>query len=93
MITSTQATININNPDTEKIETKSELDISYNLPEVSASGYSSSVRFNGNDISIQNDIIIPSGSNRYYTPIFRENLSYDVWKTTVNKTFNQLSNV
>ena len=93
MITSNQAITDVDNPDTEAVESKSELNISYNSLEVSASGYSSSVQFNGNDINILNDITIPSGSNRYYTPLFKENLSYTVWKTTVNKTFSQLSNI
>lgn len=93
MITTNQASLNIENPDTDSITNKTPLNINYNTLEVSASGYSGSVKFNGNDITILNDVEPVVNSNMYYTPLFKENLSYDVWKTTINKTFNQLGNL
>jgi hypothetical protein len=29
--------------------------------------------------------------NIYYTPLYVENINYDVWKTTINKTFEELT--
>lgn len=93
MINISQVVYDITNPDTEAISTKTDIDISYNPAEVSATGYSASVNFNGNDISILNTTSEVTNSNLYYVPIFIEKLNYTTWKNTINKTFEQLSNV
>jgi hypothetical protein len=85
--------LNIVNPDSESIVNKERIDISVSLFDVSASGYSGSVATN---YSVTIPIItVPldedADKNLYYTPIYREELNYDTWLTTVNKNFEELN--
>ena len=82
------------NPDANAVESKSTIDISFSQVDATASNYSASMKTNY-DGSAQ--IVVAGGDptvergNIYYTPLYVENIDYDVWKTTINKTFEELT--
>lgn len=86
--------INTSNPDSASIANKETIDISLSLFEVSASGYNESIKTNYTQTELtvvtpRFDGEIVSG-NIYYTPIYTEKLNYEVWKSTINKNFEEL---
>lgn len=83
------------NPDLLARQRKSTIDISTTVTDVSSSNSGSNMLLN-----YQRDELVlyvdanPSSSSEpfvYYTPVYTEKLDYNVWKTTVNKSFQQLS--
>jgi hypothetical protein len=93
---STPFLINSQNPDSSSIVNKETIDISLSLFDVSASGYSSSVTTNytvtGQTVLLPRDNggEVSSG-NVYYTPLYKEKINYEVWKSRVNKNFKELT--
>lgn len=81
------------NPDKATIRQKSRIDISVNEFDVSASGYLESVKLNYD----KKEIVVMDSLNPnivtgslYYTPLYTEKINYNVWKTEVNKSFQEL---
>lgn len=79
------------NPDSSSIAFKAPMDLSISLFDISASGHFDKIQTNylGNE----QRVVIPEPDappSLYYTPIYKEKLSYDVWITTVNKNFQEL---
>lgn len=84
----------IKSPDIDSIVLKNTINISYLEFDVSASGYSSSVLPNYTKTGVT--VVVPreegqkmSGSV-YYTPLYSELINYDVWKSRINKNFQEL---
>lgn len=91
----TSSRVYSDNPDLSSIESKSTIDISFSQVDATASGYSASMKTNY-DASAQ--IVIAGGDPNigergtvYYTPLYVEKINYEVWKTTINKTFEELT--
>lgn len=81
----------IQNPDTNAIRNKRTIDISLSEFDVSSSNAKVSANFVTNIITIHPTV---SGSSDvaelYFTPVYAEKISYNEWKSTVNKTFSEL---
>jgi hypothetical protein len=84
-----------NNPDVPSIKTKSTIDISFTEVDATASGYSASIKTNYDGAA---QIVVAGGDPTvgergtiYYTPLYVEKINYDVWKTRINKTFEELT--
>lgn len=83
---------NTSNPYSESIVRKEQIDISISLSEVSASGHKDQIQTTyAKDYQV---VTIPEqnylNSSSYYTPIYKEQLNYNVWLTRVNKNFEEL---
>lgn len=79
------------NPDKVSIENKKVIDISVSLADISSSNYTSSVRLNYAATEIQ--LYSSSSKSTYYTyyvPVYKEQINYNTWKTTINKSFQEL---
>jgi len=82
------------NPDIASIINKKTIDISVSLADISASNYTSSVKLNYTGNEIQVYVSASASINAtYYVPVYAEKNNYDVWKRTVNKSFQELGNV
>lgn len=86
---------NTENPDSASIVNKSTIDIGIYETDISASAYSRSIKLNyTNDsiiVEIPEDSETFTGGYTYYTPMYTEKLSYEVWKTVADKTFKELN--
>lgn len=84
--------LNIVNPDSASISSKDTIDISVSMFDVSASGHYADLQTNYSMTELV--VTIPEvdylNSSSYYTPIYKEELSYDVWLTRINKNFEEL---
>ena len=88
------------NPDKESISSKSTINIGLSLQDISSSVVPTSgialEEFKPNYTSTALTIVIPRGDalptsgQLYYTPVYTEKLSYDVWRMTIDKTFAEL---
>jgi hypothetical protein len=86
------------NPDKNAIASKQVIDVSLSMTDISASLSSGSLNLSGikTNYMKQKLIIVTDAAeqnnegNIYYTPTYTEQINYEVWKTTVNKTFNEL---
>lgn len=80
------------NPDSGSISRKEDIDISFSIFDVSASGHFGKIQTNYAETS--QTVTIPEAnyinSSSYYTPIYKESLNYNVWLRTVNKNFEEL---
>lgn len=80
------------NPDALSIQQKTTIDISVSLFDVSASGHPDKVRANYTETELM--VTIPEQmytvSSSYYTPIYKEELNYEVWLNRINKNFQEL---
>lgn len=89
--------LNIENPDSASIASKSNIDIGVYRSDISSSMYSQSIKLNYSANSLivevpENDKPIPpSGKYVYYTPVYSEKISYAEWKTVIDKTFRELT--
>lgn len=85
--------LNITNPDSESIASKTQINISISLFDISASGNFGKIQTNYSD-AIQT-VSIPErnyiNSSSYYTPLYTEKLNYSTWLTTINKNFEELN--
>lgn len=82
------------NPDKDAIATKSTIDISVTQSDISASNYTGSIWLNHTKTEIQVYVSSSSSINAtYYVPVYAEKINYNVWKQTINKSFQQLGNV
>jgi hypothetical protein len=83
------------NPDSISISNKDTVDISFTTTDVSASYYSSSIQPNyaasGVSVVIPRQNSTVERGNIYYTPIYTEKLSYQEWKSRINKNFLELT--
>lgn len=86
-----QITASIQNPDKQAIQSKQIVDVSISIFDVSSSGYSNamSLNYQNTEAVVYLDSTTTTGS-LYYTPVYNENLNYEVWKQRVNKSFNEL---
>lgn len=81
----------VTNPDTMAIKRKSLIDISVSTFDISASNYTDTLKLNYNN----SEIVLLDDENvdefdTYYTPLYTEKINYNVWKTSINKTFQEL---
>lgn len=76
------------NPDKTSIENKKTIDISVSSADISSSNYTSSIRLNYTFTELQ--VYVSSSNSTYYTPIYKEKIDYNTWKTTINKSFQEL---
>ena len=78
-------------PDVYAVENKERIDVSFNSFDVSASSETSILP----NYTTTGQIVIPGQSDvngyTYYTPVYTEKLNYEVWKSTVNKNFQELN--
>lgn len=80
------------NPDKDNIKNKKDINIGLALPDVSASGYLPRVQtnYNGQEIIIFDDDDSNTIGDVYYTPLYKEKISYNQWKVKINKSFEEL---
>ncbi len=85
-------TASISNPDRPAIRRKQPIDISLTVFDISASNYENSValNFNQTEIVVFDDDDVTTKGDIYFTPIYTEKINYNVWKTTINKSFQEL---
>lgn len=82
------------NPDSASIQRKSVIDISFSQTDATASLVSSSMKTNYNGAN--QIVVLPRDEENlqpgyvYYTPLYVEKINYNVWKTRINKTFEEL---
>jgi len=79
------------NPDSGSITSKSSIDLSVSLFDISQSGNLDTIQLNY--IGDEQRVVIPEPDappSLYYTPIYKEKINYDVWITTINKNFQEL---
>ena len=85
----------IPNPDSVSIVNNDTVDVSFTLTDVSSSYYSSSIQPNyaasGVSVVIPRQNSSVERGNIYFTPVYTEKLSYEEWKTRVNKNFLELN--
>lgn len=82
------------NPDKEAIAAKRTIDISVTQSDISASNYTSSIWLNHAKTEIQVYVSSSNSTNAtYYVPVYAEKINYNVWKQTINKSFQELGNV
>ena len=88
-----QITGSVQNPDKLAISKKDTIDISVSNFDISASNYGDTIllNFQNNETVVYLDNTT-SGSV-YYTPLYTENINYDVWKNRINKSFRELGAV
>lgn len=84
--------LDISNPDSASISIKGEIDISVSMFDISASGRLGNLNTNYTESELA--VYLPEAdfltSSSYYTPIYKEELSYEVWLTSINKNFEEL---
>jgi hypothetical protein len=94
MISSSNVTItaSISNPDARVISQKKLVDISLNLFDVSASNSQNKImlNFGQTEIIVFDDNLNQTKGDIYFTPLYTEKINYEVWKTTINKSFQEL---
>jgi hypothetical protein len=79
------------NPDTRAIQQKTMIDISLRVGDISASNYTSQIKLNYNNSEIMLlDDENSDNNDTYFTPLYTEKISYEVWKKTINKSFLEL---
>ena len=82
------------NSDSASIQRKSVIDISFSQTDATASLLSSSMKTNYDGTN--QIVVLPRDAENlqpgyvYYTPLYVEKINYDVWKTRINKTFEEL---
>lgn len=85
----------IPNPDNISIASKDTVDVSFTFTDVSSSYYSSSIQPNyaasGVSVVIPRQNAPVERGNIYYTPVYTEKLSYQEWKSRINKNFLELN--
>lgn len=81
----------VTNPDKMAIEKKSLIDISVSTFDISASNYTNTLKlnYNNSEIVLLDDEEVEE-FDVYYTPLYTEKINYNVWKTSINKTFQEL---
>jgi hypothetical protein len=89
------------NPDKESINTKSTVNIGFSVQDVSSSAVPTSgidlyefkpnYAFTGLTVVVPRGDTLPMTGQLYYTPVYSEKLSYDVWKVSIDKTFLELT--
>ena len=88
----TNTLLDIPNPDSSSISIKGEIDISVSMFDISASGHLGKLNTNYTESELA--VYIPETdfltSSSYYTPIYTEELSYEVWLSKINKNFEEL---
>lgn len=88
--------LNIANPDSASIANKTTIDISFSQTDVTASNSTGSIKGNYNNTGIvlitprYEEIPVTTG-RVYYTPAYTEQINYQKWLTTINKTFVELT--
>lgn len=84
----------LENPDSVNIEEKITIDINLREQEISASGYLNIIdtNYSKQEILVFDDNQSQTKGDVYYTPIYKEKISYDAWKQQINKTFEELGN-
>lgn len=91
----TQISINTINPDSASIANKETINISFSTTDISASNKQHSIL--PSYLQDSQTVVIPNSPDEniqgylYYTPIYREKLSYKQYIATVNKTFEELT--
>lgn len=81
----------IQNPDSSTIRNKRIVDISLSDFDVSASQAKVSANLVTNIITVHPTVTGSSDiAELYFTPIYKEKINYNEWKTTVNKQFTEL---
>lgn len=94
-------TASLSNPDKDAIVNKRTIDISLLESDVSSSGLTVKINPSTSQVRIQRttqvdefaDDFDPSklpDVSFYYTPIYSEKINYNIWKTRINKTFQEL---
>lgn len=85
--------VNTLNPDSASIVNKEYIDISVSLSDISASGYSESVKTNYSATTVILTVPLEENlpNNMYYTPIYKEKIDYGTWLTRINKNFQELN--
>lgn len=82
----------ITNPDIISIQQKTMIDISLNPGDITASNYIGQVKLTPDNSEI---LLIDDEESdtddTYFTPIYNEKINYEVWKRTINKSFQELS--
>ncbi len=80
------------NPDKDAIKNKARIDITLTTTDISASGAQDSIALNfvQNEVVSINDGASDTKGDAYFTPLYTEKINYDVWKTTINKSFQEL---
>lgn len=83
---------NRDNPDKESIEAKDVIDISLNDFDLSALDYKDDILTNYS--RTVSELYIDAGETRagrlYCTPVYKERMSYQIWKNRINKNFLEL---
>lgn len=82
------------NPDSASIERKNVIDISFSQADATASLQSASIKTNyegsGQIVVLPRDTENLQPGYVYYTPLYVERINYNVWKSRINKTFEEL---
>lgn len=90
--TNIEITGSIVNPDATSIRQKSMIDITINPYDIVASEYSDEIKLNYNQTEI---VLLDDDTSEkhdtYFTPLYNEKINYEVWKRTINKSFQELS--
>lgn len=84
--------LNLQNPDSQSISQKNQIDISLSLFDISASGNYGKIQTNYSTTTQVVTLPEPNlvASSSYYTPIYKEKLNYSVWLNRINKNFEEL---
>lgn len=82
----------LTNPDTKAITEKDTINIGVSVTDITASNATESIKLNStlSEVTVYVDSLESNGST-YYTPVYSEKISYETWKKTVNKSFQELS--
>lgn len=81
----------VTNPDSAAIRKKSLIEIPVSTFDISASNYTNTLKlnYNNSEIVLLDDEDVDD-FDTYYTPLYTEKINYNVWKTSINKTFQEL---
>jgi hypothetical protein len=93
MITNTSIPILVGeNPDKLAIRNKARIDITLTTTDISASNVQDTIalNFSENEVVTINDGASDTKGDTYFTPLYTEKINYDIWKTTINKSFQEL---
>jgi len=79
------------NPDIIPIQQKTMIDITLNLSDISASNYVNQIKltYDNSEIILVDDDESDT-HDTYFTPIYNEQIDYETWKRTINKSFQEL---
>lgn len=81
----------VQNPDTPSIRSKKPIDISLTQFDVSASQANVKMNTITGIITVHPTVTGSSDiAELYFTPMYKEKINYNEWKTTVNKSFSEL---